>query len=87
MAKKGIGTCTECGAENVMVTAVDDVTMLCDDCLAENCLECDECHEFWMADAIEFYFLKDGRTLCEYCAENLLDEGELSEEDIEETMG
>ena len=84
MAKRGIGTCTECGEENVMVNVVDDETILCDDCLGDDYIECDECHELWLYDAIKFYELKDGRTLCEYCAEDMLDEGELTEDDIED---
>lgn len=72
MAKRGIGTCTECGAENVMITVVDDETMLCEECLDElGYEECDACHEFWRSDIINFVELDDGRTVCEYCAEEL----------------
>ena len=83
MAKTGMGVCTECGAETT-ITVIDDETMLCEDCIADlDYIECDCCHEFWLWDAIKFYNLKDERTLCEYCAEDMLDEGEISEDDIE----
>jgi len=84
MAQKYKGTCTECGEENVQVTLIDEVISLCDDCIEElDYIECDECHEFWLWDAIKFYDLKDGRTLCEHCAERLIEDGLLSEDDID----
>lgn len=83
MAQKGMGICSECGA-NVEITVVDDITMLCDDCIEElDYIECDECHEFWLWDAIRFFHLKDERTLCEHCAENLLIDGDMTENDID----
>ena len=83
MAQRGMGICTECG-EETEITVIDDETMLCDDCLEElDYIECDNCEEFWLSDAIKFYYLKDGRTLCEHCAEDLLDEGEITEDDID----
>ena len=30
--------------------------------------------EYWLYDAIKFYNLKDGRTLCEHCAEDIDEE-------------
>ena len=84
MAKTSIGTCSECGSENVEVTAVDEDTCLCEDCLDElDYIECHNCHEFWLWDAVKFYELKDGRTLCEDCAEQMLEDKELYEDDIE----
>ena len=81
--KKGQGTCTECGAE-AEITVIDDVTMLCDNCIDElDYIECDCCHELWLWDAIKFYHIKDERTLCEHCAENLLESKELVKEDID----
>lgn len=84
MAKiEEIGTCTNCGEENVEVTAVDEVTFLCEDCLDElDYRECDECHEFWNQNYIEVKQINDGRWLCEYCIEALLEDGEITEEDI-----
>ena len=35
---------------------------------------CDECKEYWLWDAILFYNLTDGRTLCEHCAEDIDEE-------------
>lgn len=84
MAERYIGECTECGKENVEVTLIDEVTHLCDDCIDElDYCECDECHELWSEDYIIFYDLKDGRTICEHCKEMLMEDGELTEEDID----
>ena len=83
MAQKGNGICTECGAETE-ITVIDDVNMLCDNCIEElDYIECDCCHELWLWDAIKFYNLKDDRTLCEHCAEDMLEDGDLSEDDID----
>lgn len=87
MAQRYNGTCAECGKETE-VTLIDEVTSLCDDCIEElDYIECDECHEFWRWDAVSFRHLKDGRTLCEDCAQKLMDEGELSEEDVDTVDG
>ena len=83
MAYCRIGTCSECGAENVKVTVIDDETILCDNCMGDDYTECDNCHEYWYADSVNLYYLKDGRTLCEYCAEDMLEEGELTEDEID----
>ena len=46
MAKKGIEECTNCGATDVEVAVIDEVTMLCDECLDEGAyFECDDCGE------------------------------------------
>ena len=83
MAQRGFGICTECG-EECDVTVIDDVNMLCEDCIdALDYIECDECHEFWLWDAIKFYHLNDDRTLCEHCAANMIEDGELNDEDID----
>ena len=65
------GTCTLCGEENCNLTIVDEVAHVCDDCLDNEYIQCDECKEYWLYDAIKFYHLKDGRTLCEHCAEDI----------------
>ena len=65
------GTCTMCGKENCDLTIVDEVEHVCEDCLADEYIFCDECKEYWLWDAIKFYNLKDGRTLCEHCAEDV----------------
>ena len=83
MAQKGLGVCTECG-KKAQITIIDDVTMLCEDCIDElDYIECDNCNEFWLWDAIKFYHLKDGRTLCEHCAEMMMEDEDLLEEDID----
>lgn len=83
MAEKTFDICTECG-EEAEVVIVDDETRLCEDCLDElDYIECDECHEFWLWDAIKFYNLKDERTLCEHCAEAMLEDEEITKDDIE----
>lgn len=84
MATEYIGTCTECGKENTKVTLIDECTSLCDKCIDElDYIECDECHELWRWDAVKFYNLKDGRTLCEWCGDNLLEDEEITDEDID----
>lgn len=70
------GTCTMCGAENEDLTIVDELNHVCEDCLDNEFILCDECGEYWRYDAIKFYNLKDGRTLCEHCAEDI-DEDEI----------
>lgn len=72
MAQKYVGKCTECGEDNIEVTLIDEVTSLCEDCIDElGYLECDECHEFWLSDVVDFEELDDGRYVCEYCAEDI----------------
>lgn len=65
------GTCTMCGRENCELTIVDEVEHVCEDCLDDEYIFCDECKEYWLWDAIKFYNLKDGRTFCEHCAEDV----------------
>jgi hypothetical protein len=73
MAETTFDICTECGKETD-VTIVDEVTRLCEDCLDElDYVECDNCHEYWLADVVEFYEREDGSTICEHCHE-MLDE-------------
>lgn len=70
------GTCTMCGETDCNLTIVDEAAHVCEDCLDNEYIQCDECHEYWLWDAILFYNLKDGRTLCEHCAEDI-DEDEI----------
>jgi len=71
MANTGIGTCTNCGKKKCLITAVDEETMLCEDCLEDlDYIHCDECDEYWLWDAVCFLHLTDGRCLCENCAED-----------------
>ena len=85
MAQKTFDICTECGKETE-ITVVDEVTRLCEKCLdVLDYMECDHCHEFWQYDAVTFYYLKNEDRLCEHCAEMLLEDGELTEDDIEST--
>lgn len=84
MAQTTFDICTECG-EETEVTVVDEVTRLCEDCLDElDYIECEHCHEYWQYDAVTFYSTKKHIVICEHCVEMLLDDGELSEDDIEE---
>ena len=70
MAKKTLDICTECG-EKTEVVIVDDETRLCETCLDDlDYIECDRCHEYWQADAVEFYETENGDTICEYCYED-----------------
>ena len=70
------GTCTLCGAKNIEVTLIDEVTSVCEDCRDEEYIFCEACEQYWKWDAIKFANLKDGRTICEYCAEDV-DEDEI----------
>ena len=77
-------TCSKCGKEVDWVTAVDEGVFLCRECLANSdyfC--CDECGEYWEYGAVECYNLVDGRRLCQYCAEALMDDDKLSEDEID----
>ena len=74
--KKYVGTCTMCGGANRNLTIVDEESHVCEECLDDEYIQCDECKEYWLYDALVFYNLKDGRTLCEHCAEDI-DEDEI----------
>lgn len=78
-SKNYIGTCTMCGKENCNLTIIDDVDHVCEECLDSHYQYCDECGEYWDYMVIEFTYLKDGRAICEYCAEDL----DIDEDDIE----
>lgn len=83
MAERTFDICTECGEETEVII-VDDETRLCEDCLDElDYIECDNCNEFWLWDAIKFYNLKNGNSVCEHCKKTLLEDNEISEGDIE----
>jgi hypothetical protein len=70
-SKEYKGTCTMCGAENQKLTIVDEEAHVCAECLDNEYFYCDECHEYWLCDAVEYFELEDGRTVCEYCAEDI----------------
>lgn len=70
------GTCSMCGKEDCELTVIDDVDHVCEDCLEEKFIFCDECQEYWQCDAIEFFYLDDGRVLCEHCAEDIDEDDE-----------
>lgn len=59
------------------ITVIDDVNRVCEFCRDNEYIQCDECNEYWLWDAIKFYEMKDGRTLCEHCAEDIEDESEI----------
>ena len=84
MAQETFDICTNCGKETDIII-VDDVNWLCKDCLDElDYFKCDNCNEFWLADVVEYYDLKNGKTLCEHCYDMLLSDGDISEDDIDE---
>ena len=68
--------CTHCGIE-ANLTIVDDETRVCDKCLDSLFFKCDVCGEYWDDSYVEQHWLKDGRSVCEYCAEDF------DEEDLE----
>ena len=70
--RKYIGTCTQCGKEDEL-TFVTDEDRLCDECLDSSFTQCEECGEYY-PDHVEFFVLKDGRLICEYCREEYEDE-------------
>lgn len=74
------GTCTMCDKENCELTIVDEDNHVCEDCLDNEFIFCDECKEYWLYDALVFYELKDGRTICENCIEDF------DEDEIEDVM-
>ena len=78
------GKCTECGKKTI-VTIIDETTKLCEDCIDElDYVLCDHCEEYWLADIVDFYTLKeDGSSLCEHCYEMMLDDEEITEDDVE----
>lgn len=71
ISKEYIGTCTMCGKQKRKLLIVDEEAHVCQDCLDNEYIQCDECKEYWLWDAIMFYHLKDERTLCEHCAEDV----------------
>ena len=73
-SKNYVGTCTMCGEENRNLTIVDEVAHVCSECLDNEYFYCDECHEYWLCDVVEYYELDDGRTVCEYCYEDIEEE-------------
>lgn len=74
------GICTMCGKKNCDLTIVDEENHVCEDCLDNEFIFCDECREYWLWDALVFYNLKDGRTVCENCIEDF------DEDEIEDVM-
>ena len=78
MSNQYIGTCTECGEENVLLTVIDEVTHLCEDCRDTDYFECDCCHEYWHFDFVNRYRTSDGLVICEHCSEDF-DDAELIE--------
>lgn len=73
------GTCTICGKETYGLTMVDEETWACEECLEKEYFQCDECLEYWSYDYVEFFHLKNGKTICEYCREDH-DDDEIKEE-------
>lgn len=61
------GACTNCGKQ-ALLTILDDVDWVCEECLDSLFIQCDICGEYY--DGIEFYDIDD-KCVCEYCAEDL----------------
>lgn len=74
VSKEYIGTCTLCGEGNRKLLIVDEAAHICEECLEEEYFQCDECKEYWAYDDVEFFHLKDGRTICEHCREDFDDD-------------
>lgn len=74
------GKCTECGAISDNLVPFDDGSMLCEVCLDSLYQQCDVCEEYYDPGNVEFHVHKDGRMICEYCAEDF-DFDDFEEED------
>lgn len=64
------GTCTDCGKQSCTLTVLDEVDMLCDECLDSAYTQCDICNEYWPDGVIEFTYTGNG-IICEYCMEEI----------------
>ena len=65
------GTCQECGEEKMVYLIREDV-ILCEECADElDWIQCEICGDFYPYGDVEFTELDDGRTVCEYCMEDL----------------
>lgn len=73
-SKEYTGTCTLCGEKNRKLLIVDEENHVCKECLEEEYFQCDECGEYWAYDYVEYFDLKDGRTICEHCREDFDDD-------------
>ena len=73
---KDFGKCDLCGSEGNL-TFVGEEGSVCESCLDEYIL-CPECGEYYQVNSIQFYELKDGSTLCQWCGEEV-DEDEIAE--------
>ncbi len=76
---KTTGKCTMCGKESTVLTIIDDEERVCAECLEYAFTQCDVCKEYWNDADVEFFCLKDGRLICEHCAEDF-DEDDFDEE-------
>ena len=73
-SKEYNGTCTLCGKRNCKLLIVDEDAHVCEECLEAEYFQCDECKEYWAYDYVEFFHLKDGRTICENCRDDFDDD-------------
>lgn len=79
------GTCDICGAEAERYPVGE--MSLCEDCIEANYIACDHCNEYYTKDDTVFYYLKDGRVLCEDCAIYALNFSGLADDDIDRIIG
>lgn len=75
------GTCDICGNEADLVCVGE--ADVCQECLDECYVYCDNCQGYLTKEDTIVYHLKDGRTLCEECAIYAMNFSGLSEEDVE----
>ena len=71
--RRCIGTCTDCGKENCELIVLDEIDMLCQECLDSVYTKCDICGEYWPDGVVEFIYTGDG-IICEYCMEDIAEE-------------
>ena len=65
------GICSCCGKQADRLTMIDDETAVCDRCLDNRYIRCDQCGEYYSDDGnVEMYEV-NGMTVCEYCYEEM----------------
>lgn len=71
MAESFTGKCSKCGRKKTVWQIREDL-VLCERCADKlDWVQCDICKDFFPFGDVEFTELPDGRTVCEYCAEDL----------------
>ena len=75
------GVCEICGKEAELY-CVGEIE-ICEECIRENYVACDNCNEYFTKEDTIVYHLKNGKTYCEDCAIYALNFSGLTDDDIE----